>query len=218
MRWRLSQFREAAKSIIAQKGYDGMTMQDLADAANVSVGLVYQYVKSKEQVLLLVIEDLMDAYHTAVTTEAAKHSDPVEALAAGFGAYVRVVDRYRKLTSVGYREYADFSPEARERTQQWELRSNQLLENLVKACIDGGQFRPVAPHLISYDLVVLAHMWSLKHWDLGRRMSVDEFAAHQVALIVESCLQPRRRARYHKITSAIATAGGAPTDDETGAQ
>jgi TetR/AcrR family transcriptional regulator, cholesterol catabolism regulator len=216
IRWRLSQFREAAKSVIAEKGYGGMTMQDLAETADVSVGLVYQYVKSKEDVLMLVIEDLMDTYRSAISDAVSAQDDPVESLAAGFMAYASVVDRYRAVTSVGYREYGGFSPGGRKQAQQWELESNRLLEELVERCIETGAFREVDPHLVAYDLVLLAHMWSLKHWDLGRRMSLEQFASHQIAMVVEACLSPRQRDKYCALTDSLTQFDGSLATAEKG--
>lgn len=49
----------AALKVIARNGYQGLTMQHLAAALNVAPSALYNHVKSKQQVLLLVEDALM---------------------------------------------------------------------------------------------------------------------------------------------------------------
>ena len=54
---RRSQILEAALKVFATKGFKGATNKDIADAADVSTGLIYFYFKSKEEVLFAILED-----------------------------------------------------------------------------------------------------------------------------------------------------------------
>lgn len=51
--------RDAAK-VFAQRGYDQTTIQDLAVAVDLAPGGIYHYVGSKERLLALICEQLMD--------------------------------------------------------------------------------------------------------------------------------------------------------------
>lgn len=197
--WRLGQIREAAKILIGDKGYNRMTMQELAKVAGVSIGLLYLYVESKEDVFMLVIKEIIDAYSSDVPSAASPHGDPVEALAAGFGAYCAVVERYRRQASSGYQDYKELSAESREVVRGWELETTALLKDLVEACIDQGAFVECDPDLIASDLVFLSHMWALKHWHLARSMSLDDFTAYQLGFVLHGCLHPDRRDDYGQL-------------------
>lgn len=57
---------DAAARLMERKGSEAVSMQALANEAGVSVGLIYRYFGSKDDVLLAVITDVLDAFATAV--------------------------------------------------------------------------------------------------------------------------------------------------------
>lgn len=50
---------DAARRIMSQKGIDAATMAEIAERADVGAGTVYNYFKSKEDLAIAVLEDLM---------------------------------------------------------------------------------------------------------------------------------------------------------------
>jgi AcrR family transcriptional regulator len=50
---------DAARRIMSQKGIDAATMAEIAELADVGAGTVYNYFKSKEDLAVAVLEDLM---------------------------------------------------------------------------------------------------------------------------------------------------------------
>lgn len=50
---------DAARRIMSQKGIDAATMSEIAELADVGAGTVYNYFKSKEDLAVAVLEDLM---------------------------------------------------------------------------------------------------------------------------------------------------------------
>src|ERR1700728_474595 len=89
-KWRRRQIVEAALPILETKGFHQMSVNDLADEAGVSVGTIYQYVKNKEDVLLLVIKDIFATYAEEAPSAMAGIEDPLLRLSAGYHAYCRV--------------------------------------------------------------------------------------------------------------------------------
>ena len=56
---RKAQILAAASNIFLKKGFDAARMEEIAASAGLSIGGVYWYYKSKEEVIL----DLMDCHH-----------------------------------------------------------------------------------------------------------------------------------------------------------
>ena len=52
---RRAQFIDSAIDLFGQRGYHVTTIRDIAQAAGVSIGLIYQYVEDKEDILFLVL-------------------------------------------------------------------------------------------------------------------------------------------------------------------
>lgn len=187
--WRTRQILDAATTLMERVGFHAMSIQALADEAEVSVGLVYQYFSSKEDVLQAVIVDILNAYGEHVPdTIAAAGDDPVKRLAAGFAAYCRVVDGRHQATALAYRESKTLTPEGLERVKELELSTAQPLLAVIQDGQRRGVFLPVDAELMTHNLMTFAHSWALKHWHLSKRYDLDEYIQRQLAGILRSLL------------------------------
>jgi TetR/AcrR family transcriptional repressor of bet genes len=65
----------ALREVMAQKGYDGASVNDIAAAARLTPGLVHYHFKNKLEVLLGLVDDLA-AQHQARLTEALAEAGP----------------------------------------------------------------------------------------------------------------------------------------------
>jgi AcrR family transcriptional regulator len=193
---RLTQILLAARKLFERHGYHSATMHDIAAQAGMSVGLIYQYAANKQEVLLLVITEILEGYAREVPAAMAPHDDPVERLAAGFGAYCRVVGQRRDAVVLAYRETRTLSRPGRERLKRLESSTTALLTAEVRAAIDREIFLLVDSELVAYDLMMLAHGWALKHWYLAATQSLDSYVAFQTALIFRSLIRPEKWPEY----------------------
>ncbi|HKR66930.1 MAG TPA: helix-turn-helix domain-containing protein [Thermoanaerobaculia bacterium] len=80
--FRCQAIRDAAMRVVARKGYDNVTVQDIADEAGIAKGTVYLYFKSREEIL----EKTMTLSFAELQTRIR------EAIDAG-GAFVEVLER-----------------------------------------------------------------------------------------------------------------------------
>src|SRR5690349_6818527 len=115
----------AATELFSRQGFYRTTIKEIASLAGISSGLVYQYVREKDDVLLLVILDVVDAYAREIPKALAGLDDPIERLLATVDAYCRVVDRRRAATVLAYRSTKSLPRERRRLIQERELETNQ---------------------------------------------------------------------------------------------
>ena len=80
----------AAEAVLERSGGESLTVQEVADEAGQSLRTLYQYFESKDDLLLAVFEEAMRTYAGMVRAAIADFSDPIERLAAGIFASVRV--------------------------------------------------------------------------------------------------------------------------------
>ncbi|HUN69740.1 MAG TPA: TetR/AcrR family transcriptional regulator, partial [Burkholderiales bacterium] len=88
---RREQIVKAATKLFSEQGYYLTTIQDIAREAGISVGLIYQYFKDKDDVLFLTLKLVLETYEKVIpeAIETAEH--PLERLCLAIGAYCRVV-------------------------------------------------------------------------------------------------------------------------------
>jgi AcrR family transcriptional regulator len=176
---------------MGESGFHAMSIQALAEAAEVSVGLIYQYFGSKEDVLQAVIVDILEAYRDEVPT-AIEHAgaDPVEQLVAGFVAYCEVVDSHRRATVLAYRESGTLNEAGLAQIKDLELATIEPLYEVIRLGQQAGVFIDIDPDLTAHDLMLFAHGWALKHWHLAPRLTLSQYVDHQLAIILKSMLSP----------------------------
>lgn len=194
---RSRQLLDAAARLMEREGSEAVSMQALASEAGVSVGLIYRYFGSKNDVLLAVIVDVLDAFATDVPAAVEQAGeDPVHRLAAAFAAYCHVIDTHRHAAVLTYRESKSLDREGRERIKRLEVETSDPLRRIVREGIDAGILVCDEPDLVAYNMLLLAHSWALKHWYFERTMSLEEYVRAQLALTLRALIPPEGRAPY----------------------
>jgi AcrR family transcriptional regulator len=77
---RQRQLIDATMQVIAQHGISGMTLQRVAEAADITAGMVNFHFKSKEALLTATLESLVQEYASAISVATAAATGPTEAL------------------------------------------------------------------------------------------------------------------------------------------
>lgn len=198
--WRTSQLLHAAARLMERDGFVGVSMQALADEAAVSVGLIYRYFGGKEDLLLALIVDVLDAFATQVPAAIeSAGEDPVERLAAAFQAYCRVINEHRHAAVLTYRESKTLGVAGREKIKKLEVQTSEPLRAVIRAGVASRLLVDVDVELLAYDLLLLAHGWALKHWYFERTLDFETYVTRQTALALRAVVQPRRRRRYQHL-------------------
>lgn len=191
----------AATKLFASQGFFRTTVKDIAGLAGTSPGLIYQYVSDKEDILLLVLLEVVDAYAREIPKAIGETADPLERLLLAFAEYCRVVDRYRAATVLAYRSTKSLSPERREIIKQREIETNGLFSNIVVECIKSGAIRPVNVDVLTYQIVMTAHAWALKSWHFKARLTIEEYIESNIDILLNGVLTPAGQQRRKKFPS-----------------
>lgn len=186
---RRQQIVEAAVELFSDQGYYRTTVQEVAAKAGVSTGLIYQYVEDKDDILLLAILSVIEAYSREIPAALEGVVDPLERFRVAVGTYCRVVDRLREATVLAYRSTRSLPPERRSLIMQAEVQTNGLIAASIQACVDSSVFRDVDVEFLTYQAVMLAHSWALKHWRLSRKYTIDQYIDEGLALYLRACLR-----------------------------
>lgn len=195
---RRQQILDAAIQVFGRRGYHEATMQEIARSVGVSVGLIYQYYKDKEDLLYAVINDILDSYLREIPAAQAGESEPLARLRAGVQAYCRVVDEHRAATLIGYRASRALSRERLKAIMEKELQATSLIAASVEACRAAGLLPETDTALLSYQIVIYVHSWVLHAWRLQPQMTRQAYVDRgldQLLGIQAAAARPARRRR-----------------------
>jgi len=191
---RRDQIVRAAVRLFAEQGYYTTTIQEIARAAGISTGLVYQYFGDKDDVLLLALKLVLDTYEQEIPPKLAGVEHPVDRLCTALGAYCGIVDGLREATVLAYRSTKSLRAERRALIKDAETRTNRIFEDCIRACVEEGWMRPVNAHLLAYSQATYCHAWALKHWAFRGRYTLKRYVAEGLKLLVEPHLTGKGRA------------------------
>lgn len=185
--FRERQIVEAAIRLMQKKGTHSVSMQAIAKSAGVSVGLLYKYFSDKEQIVLAAITRVLEEFRLRIPAAIAKATDHVDKVIAAFSEFCRIVDEQRHAVVLTYQVSKSLSKEGLQSIQAQELETLQPLVDVAAAAIDAGKLRNVDAQTLGHDLMVIAHMWALKHWYFQRiGVDLDAYISQQVRTVVLS--------------------------------
>lgn len=196
---RREQIVKAATKLFSEQGYYLTTIQDIAHEAGISVGLIYQYFKDKDDVLFLTLKLVLETYEKVIPAAIERAEHPLERLCLAIGAYCRVVDRLRDATVLTYRSTKSLRADRRTFIKEGETRTNRLLEGCLRACVAAGHVRPINDSLLVYQFVLFSHAWALKQWALRGRYSLEDYIEEGIKLLVEPYLTEKGRAAMARL-------------------
>jgi len=188
---RRGQFVQAAIKLFGKQGYHVTTIRDIAVEVKVSIGLIYQYVDDKEDVLFLALLAVLDAYKIQVPMALDGVRDPLDRFCTAVHAYCKVNDENVNATVLAYRETKSLRKDRRALIQAKELETNTLIADCINDCIAVKVFNDIDVELLTYQLIMFSHAWALKAWHFRGMMTLDEYVDRGLALILSPVLTAR---------------------------
>jgi AcrR family transcriptional regulator len=199
---RRGQIVAAATKLFGNQGFYKTTIKDIAKLAGISPGLVYQYFREKDDVLLLVLLAVVEGYAREIPKAVVGITDPLERLVATISSYCHVVDRYRVETILAYRSTKSLSPDRREAIMRQETETNELIAAAIRDAIKAGHVRKMRVDVLTYQIVLAAHGWALKGWYFKSKMTVDEYIQETLGILLGGILTPSGQKAYERLGAA----------------
>lgn len=188
---------EAAISVFAEKGFHAARVSDVARKAGVADGTIYLYFRNKEDLLLVIFEEKMDAMMQDLATALAGIEDPRDKIRAFARHHVDQLRRNPELAQVFQVELRQSSKFLREYRPEklWEYLD--VFGRLVEEGKEKGQLRPdIDPFVAKWAFFGALDELSIQ-WVLSRkrdRFNLEKAAAQVADVTLRGmALSPPRR-------------------------
>jgi AcrR family transcriptional regulator len=185
---RLPQIIDAAVEQFGKSGFHATTIRDVAERAGVSIGMIYQYVEDKDDLLYLSVKRFTASYHAQIDLELEGVADPKDRFLAAVGAIAHVIDRGKAAAMMAYRESKLLSRDRLTEIMQAERDVAKRIAVCARDCVEAGVFNPVDTDMLVYQCIVLAHNWAPSVWRFRQRMTVDQYMARGLKVLLEPVL------------------------------
>lgn len=161
------------------KGFQAMSLRDLSSESGISMGGLYAYIGSKNE-LASVIEGVLRNYIDEVIGElVSKDLDPVDRLRAIIYGELFMMQLLNPWYYFCYMELKGLDKEQQQQAMDLELRFDGLLVDAINAGVRNGQFVCANPELLASSITGQLQQWHLKHWKFKlREVNLEQYAAH----------------------------------------
>ena len=184
---RRQQIVEAAAKLFIAQGFHKTTTRQIARAAGFSIGSLYEYVASKEDVLYLVCEFIHLEVERGVAEAMQRTTVGKEVLAEVIREYFLVCHRMSDLILLIYQETRSLPAVWRKRVLENELRITGVLVEVLAGLSEGGDLPSMNSEkleLVAHNITVLGHMWTFRRWYLARHYSIEDYLRIQTDFII----------------------------------
>ncbi len=181
---RRAQIIEAARRVFLEKGFHAATVREIGQAAGLTQGTLYNYVRTKEDILFLVCDSLVQAYQDAVERSVGREADPESRLRVAIRAVAQVMADHQDDLLVLYREaHAMVRPALRNVLG----RVRQLIDyfaRLIEEASAKGRLRCERPQVTANIVTFLPAIIALRRWDLRRHATDADVVESVVDFLV----------------------------------
>jgi AcrR family transcriptional regulator len=174
VRERRARLVKAAIEVFLEKGFHNATVRDIGRAAKMTQGTIYNYVRSKDDILYMVCDQIVSEYQSQ-TRQALVHSrGPVERVRSAVRAVSEVMYHHRREILLIYQD-----------SHLLERRSLRVIQARVEEFI--GMFEQLItdaarelkmslpyPHFSANILTFLPVMIALRGWSLRKELSKEQ--------------------------------------------
>lgn len=196
---RRAQIVEAATRLVARQGFAKTVVRDIAEEANISVGLVYEYVRSKEDILFLIYEHWSRVWGEGLEKAIARGKDPLEQLMSAVSFLVGSADKHTDVTHLFYRESGHLSEYGTDQAKQTEREMVDRLTAILEAAVAEELLRPETDCLaVATSLILLSHGWVLKGYLLRKGRTPAAYASSLVETAVNGWATPAGRKAWER--------------------
>ena len=183
---------DAALTLSNEKGFAVMSLRDLSAKAGLSMGALYTYFSSKEELLQMIQRQ------SAVVVQVLL--DQIEGIEDPLSKLKRVIQSHLFLSEVmqpwfyfAYMETKNLAKQEHKKAIEAELATEKLLIDIMKEGRDKGVFKSVNMELTGAVIKAMLQDWYLKRWKYARRnVSVEKYAAFVVDLVETYLATPQQ--------------------------
>ncbi|MFD6438617.1 TetR/AcrR family transcriptional regulator [Peribacillus sp. NPDC060186] len=185
---RRTQMIKGAVTLFKEKGFHRTTTREIAKAAGFSIGTLYEYIRTKEDVLYLVCDFIYDEVQEKLQKEIEQSDGTLESLKLTIAYFYQVMDDMQDEVLVMYQEVKALTKDALPYVLNKEIRMVGMFEKVITKCVENGELLLTENQisLVSHNIFVQGQMWSFRRWALHKKYTLQEYVDLQTQLLIQN--------------------------------
>lgn len=191
---RRKQIIDGAIQIFTAKGFHSATVREIADAAGLTMGSLYNYIRSKEDIIYIVYDYITRILRDEVTNAIEGITDPRERLKAALRQNLSTVYEYQDVVMFIYKASTFLDKESLHEVLVRETEYIELFENLLRDYFKEMKVDETRIRLAADLLTYIPVMVTFRRWSLRRRFEsmdvvmkgIHDFVLHGIEFIPDT--------------------------------
>jgi AcrR family transcriptional regulator len=174
----------AAIEVFAQKGFHAATVRDIGRVSGLTQGTIYNYVRSKKDILFLVCDRIVTEYHDSVRRALAVEGDAIARLKAALRGIVVVMHEHQDTILLLYHESHNLD---RRSLRTILAQVHEFIESFHQLLAEVREEArlPISDVRLSANIVTyLPTMLALRRWALPKDMTNERIIDETVAFML----------------------------------
>mgnify|MGYP000570835885 CR=1 FL=1 len=173
----LERIFSATLKIANKKGFQAMSMRELGQETNLSMGALYSYFSGKEELLAILQHQRRTMTKRILQEHIDKEADPAARLRAAILTHLYLSEAMQPWFYFSYMEAKNLSKKEQDLAVASELYTEKLIADILKRGQTKGDFELHDPQLTASVIKAMLQDWYLKRSKYAkRRISVDQYA------------------------------------------
>lgn len=183
---------KAAVELFVRKGFHRTTVREIAQKFGMSVGTLYEYIRTKEDILYLVCDYIHTSVSERVRPSLEITGNTIERLRNAIRSYYVIVDEMQDYVLFLYQETKSLSYNARKYIFKSEEEMTSIFEEIILQGIEDGTFciGKKDVNFIANEIMVTAQMWAFRRWILQKNYTLERFIELKSSLVVKELTSP----------------------------
>jgi len=173
----LEKIFSATFALANSKGFQAMSLRDLSRETGISMGGLYAYIGSKNDLASDIEGVLRNTIDQIIGGLAAHKLEPLECLRAIVYGEIYAMEKLSPWYYFCFMELKGLPREQQQQTLELELRFEGILMDAIQAGIASGQFNCDKPELLASQITAQLQQWHLKQWKFKlRKIETQDYA------------------------------------------
>lgn len=184
---RRRQIVDAAVPLFIDRGYHKTTTRALAQATGLSIGSMYEYITTKDDVLYLVCMAIHAEVEHGVMEALRRPLEVKAAVGEVIREYFLVCDRMSDHLLLMYQVTHFLPPKWQQKVLEAELRITDIFIQAIVELKERGHLVSLdndTINLMGHNISVLGHTWAFRRWYFGKHFTIEQYIEQQTDFIM----------------------------------
>ncbi|QDI91740.1 TetR/AcrR family transcriptional regulator [Salicibibacter halophilus] len=179
---RRDQMVKSAVKLFQEKGFHRTTTREIARASGFSVGTMYEYVTSKEDILYLVCDAVYDEVTDRFNQLLDQSLPAAERFEQMVTALFQVMDEMQEEVLVMYQEAKSLPKESLSYVLKKDESMTADIRKVIDECREEGYLTldEASARFMAENITVKGHMWTFRRWSLRKHYTLEQYTRLQL--------------------------------------